>query len=184
MPSGGARNRSGPQPDPQSLTSARRGLVFTALPREGYDGEVPDFPIPEMRVFTAETSDGVTTQVYDADLTAAFRDRELELWATAWTYPQAAAWAQERWRWGAVAMWVRTTVVCESYKATAADKGSVHRFADQIGMTPAGLRENGWAISRDEVKARRETPAAGTKAAAPRSSSRDRLTVVDAAAGE
>jgi hypothetical protein len=44
-------------------------------------------------------------------------------------------------------MWVRTAVICEGLEATAADKGSLHRFADQIGMTPAGLKENGWKIA-------------------------------------
>ena len=53
-----------------------------------------------------------------------------------------------------IAMWVRTYVLCESSEATAADKGSLHRFADQIGLTPAGLRENGWAIAKDEVAAK------------------------------
>jgi hypothetical protein len=55
-------------------------------------------------------------------------------------------------------MWVRTAVVCEGSEATAADKGSIHRFADQIGMTPAGLKENGWKI------ADAPTPAADTDA--------------------
>jgi hypothetical protein len=51
-------------------------------------------------------------------------------------------------------MWVRTYVLCESSEASAADKGSLHRFADQIGLTPAGLKENGWAIAKDEVAAK------------------------------
>jgi hypothetical protein len=34
------------------------------------------------------------------------------------------------------------------------------RLADQIGLTPAGLKENGWRISTDEVAAKRaEEPA-------------------------
>lgn len=81
--------------------------------------------------------------------------RELELWEWAWSTPQAAAWARERWRWQAVAMWVRISALCESPDATAADKGSLHRFADQIGLTPAGLRENGWAIATDELESKR-----------------------------
>ena len=46
MPRGGARNRSGPQPDENSLKSAKIGYTLTALPSEGYDGETPDFPLP------------------------------------------------------------------------------------------------------------------------------------------
>lgn len=132
MTSGGARNRSGPAKDPNSGRSDRLGISFTALPAEGFAGEAPPFPL--------------------ADLT----DRESELWAWAWSTPQAAAWSVERWRWHSVAMWVRTAVICESEKATAADKNSLHRFADQIGLSPAGLAQNGWAISRDQVSAKRD----------------------------
>ena len=53
-----------------------------------------------------------------------------------------------------IAMWVRTFVLCESGEATAADRNSLHRFADQIGMTPAGLAESGWAVAKDEVAAK------------------------------
>ena len=76
-----------------------------------------------------------------------------------------------------VAMWVRTYVLCESSEATAADKGSLHRFADQIGLTPAGLKENGWAIAAADIEpaAERDEPRA---VAAPRSA-RDRFAVVN-----
>jgi hypothetical protein len=148
--SGGARNRSGPQKDPSSLRSA--GLTMTALPSEGYGGEAPDFPLPQAL------------------------DREVELWTQAWTTPQACAWALEPWRWLTVAMWVRTFAVCEGLEATAADKSSLHRFADQIGMTPAGLKENGWAVARDVVAAKRSE-------SAPQTSARDRMKVVQGGDG-
>ncbi|GEB17052.1 hypothetical protein GUY44_18945 [Pimelobacter simplex] len=151
MTKGGARNRSGPGKDPNSRTSERQGYTLTALPSEGYDGEVPDFPLMTFTVYRWEFEDKRRFQVLDAEATEAFRERELELWEQAWSYPQACAWSMEPWRWNTIAMWVRTTVVCESSEATAADKGSIHRFADQIGMTPAGLKENGWAIARNEV---------------------------------
>ena len=48
-----------------------------------------------------------------------------------------------------------------------------HRFADQIGLTPAGLRENGWAIAKDELDDRRPEVRP-----AVRVSSRSRLKVV------
>jgi hypothetical protein len=31
----------------------------------------------------------------------------------------------------------------------------VMRLADQVGLTPAGLRENGWKVATDEIGARR-----------------------------
>lgn len=132
MTQGGARNRSGPRPDPKSERSDRRGFTLTTLPAGGFKGEVPEWPLSEAT------------------------GRETAMWGWAWTTPQACAWSREPWRWPTVAMWVRTFVICEGSEATAADKGSLHRFADQIGMTPAGLRENGWAVAQDEVTPRRQ----------------------------
>lgn len=180
MASGGARNRSGPQPDPSSLRTEQRGLVYTALPREGYAGELPAFPLPPMVIRRWETEDKHRYQVPDLDATSAFRERELALWALAWSFPQACVWAVEPWRQPAVAMWVRTTVICESSDSTAADKGSVHRFADQVGLTPAGLKENGWAIAKDQVAERRaKTPAASRSS----TSARSRMKVVPGGTG-
>ena len=165
MASGGARNRSGPAVDLGSARSERRGLKFMALPAEGWSGDAPDFPLPRRAVFYVEGAGKDAVRMVDEAETARVAAREREIWREAWMFPQAAAWAQpsERWRWPTIAMWVRTYVLCESSEATAADKGSLHRFADQIGLTPAGLKENGWAIAVDEVAAkaaeRAESPA-------------------------
>lgn len=147
MTRGGPRNRSGPQVDPDSGRSDKRGIMLSALPPAGYDGAAPDFPLMEFTVHRWEYEDKRRFQVRDIEATEAFREREQSLWAQVWTYPQACAWVLEPWRWQTVAMWVRTAVVCESSEATAADKGAIHRFADQIGLTPAGLKENGWKIA-------------------------------------
>lgn len=153
MARGGARNRSGPQADPNSGRSERRGIKLTALPADGYDGDVPEWPLPARSVYYFDDK----VRCFDEAATEAVRDRERELWEWAWSTPQAWAWSQpsEAWRLHTIAMWVRTFVLCESSEATAADKGSLHRFADQIGMTPAGLKENGWAIATDEVGEKR-----------------------------
>jgi hypothetical protein len=178
MASGGARNRSGPQPDPNSLKSAKRGLSLTALPAEGYDGEIPPFPLPKIKVYDVYFEDKLRVKKFDARNTKARYDRELELWTQAWRTPQAAAWSKEPWRWQTVAIYVRTMAVCESGDATAADKNSLHRFTDQIGLTPAGLRENGWKIAADQVAEKR------AERAAPAPSTRGRLQAVrNAAAG-
>lgn len=174
MPRGGARNRSGPQPDPNSLRSAKRGYILTALPSEGYRGDVPEYPLPPAVVVHVVWEGKAQVREYDEAETDLRRERERELWSWAWSTPQACAWSQEPWRWQTVAMWVRTMAVCESADALAADKNSLHRFADQIGLTPAGLRENGWAIAKDEVAERRDEPAKPARA-----SSRTRLKVVE-----
>lgn len=152
MARGGARNRSGPKADPDSGRSDRRGFSLTALPAEGFDGPVPDFPLPDAS------------------------ERELEVWGEAWRTPQACAWSMpsEAWRARTVAMWVRLSVTCESPDVGAAHLGQLHRFADQIGMTTAGLTEMGWRVAVDEVTERKAT----TAPAAKPSSSRDRMKVV------
>ncbi|GAB2951991.1 hypothetical protein GCM10027280_45480 [Micromonospora polyrhachis] len=156
MARGGARNRSGPTPDPKSARSDRRSYKLTALPAEGYDGEVPDFPLPDLPVWHEYFVDKQKVRELDQEATEDRSDRERELWRWAWRTPQACAWSTQPWRWHAVAMWVRTSALCESSDATAADKNSLHRFADQIGLSPAGMKENGWAIAVDEVAAKRE----------------------------
>lgn len=127
MARGGARNRSGPQPDPSSGRSDRRGVVFGSLPAGGFAGEIPEFPLPECSA------------------------RELEVWELSWRTPQADAWSREVWRHRTVALWVRYSVRMEDLEASAALGNVVQRLADQIGMTPAGLKENGWSISAAEA---------------------------------
>lgn len=149
MARGGARNRSGPQPDENSLKSAKTGYQLTALPAEGYRGDVPDFPFP------IQTS------------------REAQVWEQAWQTPQACAWIMQPWRWRTVALWVRWSVRMEDPEAAAALGNVVVRLADQIGMTPAGLKENGWKIAADEVAAKRSQ-----RSATQAPSTRDRLKAV------
>ena len=132
MSRGGARNRSGPAASESSGRSDRRGYSLTALPAEGYQGDVPDFPLP---IASA---------------------REVEVWEQAWRTPQACAWAMpsEAWRQGTVALWVRLSVRAEDPECGAALLAQLHRFADQIGMTTAGLAEMGWRVAVDEVAAK------------------------------
>jgi len=114
-------------------------LKFNELPSEGYSGVVPVFPLPENDLFTGN-----------------FHERELAVWEEAWRAPQAAAWARESWRWPVIAEYCRLKMQVElDPKASAALVGQLHRFRDQIGLTPAGLRENGWSIVSDEVAEKR-----------------------------
>jgi hypothetical protein len=156
MARGGSRNRSGPKADEKSGRSDARGYSLTALPAQGFDGEAPEFPLPN-----------ATT-------------RELDVWAQAWSTPQACAWSMpsEAWRTRTVAMWVRLTVRCEDPEAGASLLGQLHRFADQIGMTTAGLAEMGWKVAVDAVAEKRNEPVPAEQSDDPR----DRLSVVDGGA--
>ena len=162
MSRGGARNRSGPQPDPTSARSDSRGLSFDQLPAEGRKGDPPtDWPLGDPRVYIEEVQNGKPVKVLDPEATAERKEAELALWAEVWTYPQAVAWEREPWRWNVIGLYVRTFLICAGPEAKAADKASLHRFGDQIGLTPAGLRENGWQIVRDELAVKRAEKDAG-----------------------
>lgn len=177
MAKGGARNRSGPSADPTSGRSDRRGFRLTALPSEGFGGEPPGFPLQPIVLFVEyfEGTGRDRTKVRERDdgSTASFREREDAIWAEAWRTPQACAWSLESWRWPIVAEYCRLKAAVEfDPTASAALVAQLHRYRDQIGLTPAGLKENGWAIAQDETAAKRDE-----KPAKP-ASSRDRLKVV------
>lgn len=156
MASGGARNRSGPRPDPKSGRSDRRGYSVAALPSEGYSGEPPEFPLQPIVLFTEYFEDRVKVKQRDEGGTESFRGREAEVWAEAWRTPQACAWSMESWRWPVVAEYCRLKAAVEfDPTASAALVAQLHRYRDQIGLTPAGLRENGWAVAADEVASKR-----------------------------
>jgi hypothetical protein len=153
MTQGGARNRSGPAVDPNSATSERRGLKFKALPAGGYQGEIPEWPLRP----------SATDEVIGS--------HEVAIWRQAWRSPQAAAWAAESWRWPIIGEYCRLKAIVEfSPAVSAALVGQLHRYRDQIGLTPAGLKENGWQIAGDELAERRTE--------SKRASSRDRMKVV------
>lgn len=159
MASGGARNRSGPQPDPSSGRSDARGYTLTALPSEGYAGEVPHFPLQPIvlftEYFTGEGKSRIRVKERDDGGTDSFREREAEVWAEAWTTPQACAWSLESWRWPVIGEYCRLKSIVEfDPSASAALVGQLHRYRDQIGLTPAGLKDNGWAIAKNEVAAK------------------------------
>lgn len=181
MPKGGARNRSGPQKDETSLRSAEAGYSLTALPAEGYSGPVPDYPLPKRMIWHEwfEGSGKIREKHREVDdgATESVHEQELELWRWLWTTPQACAWSMpsEAWRLFTIAMYVRTFVVCMGDEATAADKNSLHRFADQIGMTTAGLAEMGWKVAVDQTAEKREQKQSTTP---KRTSARDRMKVV------
>ncbi|MFT4127348.1 MAG: hypothetical protein QM662_14110 [Gordonia sp. (in: high G+C Gram-positive bacteria)] len=126
---GGARNRSGPQANPASARSDARDVRAKRLPVGGYAGDFPPL----------------------SDLLPEASERERVVWAQAWRTPQAAQWILEEWRWRTVAMWVRWSVKSEELEAKAVTITAAQRLADQIGLTPAGLKENGWLIVADNA---------------------------------
>ncbi|MGB6182526.1 MAG: hypothetical protein WBF79_14890 [Rhodococcus sp. (in: high G+C Gram-positive bacteria)] len=120
---GGARSNSGPRLDPNSARSEARGIKFVRLPPEGWKGRAPRFPL------------------------AGQTEREKVVWRDLWKLPQAKMWhAEKLWRLRFVGLYTRWSVRAEAGDCTAAIVGQVTRLADQLGLTPAGMRENGWKV--------------------------------------
>lgn len=163
MARGGARNRSGPTADPNSARSDARGLSFAALPTEGFAGRAPAFPIQALTEVNEETGRKRVTEI---------SKREKVLWREYWKLPQAAAWAEESWRWQGLALMCRLEAQAELFPAKSATLvGQLHRFRDQMGLTPAGLKENGWQIGGPVASESREP----VRAARPSGGSRSRV---------
>lgn len=168
MASGGSRNRSGPRADPTSGRSDARGFVLTALPSEGYKQKAPAFPLPRIIRWNVFYVDKVKHREVDQGETDGFRERELEVWVEAWKTPQACAWSMESWRWPILAEYCRLKTVIEAEPdSNAALVGQLHRFRDQLGLTPAGMKENGWAIAKDQVAQQRTAKKTAVKKVAP-----------------
>ena len=144
MPSGGARNRAGHAPDPLSGRSEKRQYTLTALPREGFSGKSPAFPLPIKRFYVELEGE----QVEDKAATKSFRDRESAIWREYWKMPQACAWDSNRWLWETLGELCRLKTVVEfNPDKNAALVAQLHRYRDQVGLTPAGMRDNGWKIA-------------------------------------
>lgn len=195
MGSGGSRVRSGPDKDPNSARSdrARRTakkaaagsatppaktaakkatptksapasttVEVTSLPMAGYTGRAPAFPLP--KIGRGLDADGNPNRAA-AD---SFRKREMEIWREVWKTPQAAAWSIDPWRWPTVAEFCRIKAAVElDPDSNAALLSRLREYRNEIGLSPDGMKANGWAISRDQVTPRAEKKAAAKTTAKP-----------------
>lgn len=156
MPSGGARARSGPAPDPSALRRDRDAGDWTILPAEGRQGATPEWPLTEQSI------------------------READLWERLWRMPQALMWercGQEL----EVALYVRRFSEAELMDSRVNLSTLVRQMADSLGLTTPGMRANRWKVTAEEPAERRE--AAGRKPAGRRTA-RDRFKVVSGDGGD
>jgi hypothetical protein len=147
LPSGGARPRSGPAPDPNALSRDRKSDVgFTVLPASGRVGDPPEWPLIEPS------------------------PREAHLWSAFWRKPQAILWELNGQAFE-VAMHVRCFAEAEVPNASTAVRTLVRQQADALLLTIPAMHSARVKMSADEVRVKRD--AAPT--AVPASSSRSRL---------
>jgi hypothetical protein len=171
MPSGGARARSGPDRDPNSARSEKRdGVTVLLLPSEGYRGRPPAFPMPKIN--RGLTGDGKANRA----ATDAFRRREMDIWREIWKTPQAAAWILQSWRWPTVGEYCRIKAAVElDPDSNAALLSRLREYRNETGLSPDGLKMNGWAIAENQVAGQAAKKTAAKKAAAKKAAPVRRL---------
>lgn len=156
MPSGGARSRSGPAPDPNALRRNRKDDAggWITLPAEGRTAPAPEWPLIGQS------------------------DREVELWERYWRKPVAIIWERDQ-QTEHVALFVRMFAEAEQEKARAEDRKTVKAMLADLYLTSDSMLRARLRIASDEVAEKRTE-----SQPAPRRSARDRLKVVnDASAG-
>lgn len=156
---GGARSRSGPSPDPNSARSEARGIAagLVRLPASGYKYRPKKFPLPAYDVmYPCKDDDGNFRMEVDVEASEDWRKREEQLWRQLWKLPQAVAWHMPQYAYMemTVAMYCRQYRLCETAAAKASDRATLQRYADTLGLTPQGLKLNGWVIVDDKVEKR------------------------------
>lgn len=154
MPSGGARARSGPAPDPNALRRNRPqdAAQWVVLPAEGYDGPMPPWPLSTPT------------------------EREHELWERLWTKPQALMWARDQLDYE-VAAYVRCLARAETPKGSALMWSEQRQRAESLGLSVSGMARNRWKVSEAAAEG---TPSPAVAAPqATRTSARDRMVVTD-----
>lgn len=119
----GLSRRSGPPPDPDSLTQTDGD--WTVLPAEGRKGPVPEWPL------SSPTG------------------RELELWAGEWCRPQAVMWEQAGQELE-VALFVRSLVKAEAHEASTNARTLVRQQMEALGISVPGMQRNRWKIGQIE----------------------------------
>ncbi|RPE27293.1 hypothetical protein [Kitasatospora cineracea] len=155
MPSGGARARSGPPPDPNALRRDRDAGDWTILPADGRPGPTPEWPLPDPTV------------------------REEELWEGLWAKPQAIVWERNGQELEA-ALYVRRFTEAERGDSPVTLTTAVRQMADSLGLTVPGMRANRWRIAPAEAPSAPAAtgPARAAVADTGRRSARSRFQVV------
>jgi hypothetical protein len=174
MTSGGARARSGPAPDPNALRRDRADdKGWTTLPVEGFNGVVPEFPLPKAIQFDTYFEQGKKVTEPDFEETEDVWDAEQDLWAELWLKPQAFMWSKLGMKFQ-VAAYVRAFLESVEADAAAGLKTAVLRMEAELGVSLIGMNALRWKFSEDQLEAKRSAPVTA-------SSARERLKALNGA---
>ena len=122
MASGGARARSGPAKDPNSVNGAKGDWV--ALPAIGRSGRIPRWPLP-------------------AELSAWGKSE----WRRLWRLPQAIEWERLKMH-TQVAVYAQVLDEITAGDTRPQKLANLQRMETSLGISVAGMHANGWRIAR------------------------------------
>ena len=115
-----------PQKSARRANAARPDWVY--LPRDGFAGVVPAWPIGEPTV------------------------EQAVLWLDLWRTPQAHAWVDLGWI-RPVARYACLVLICEGPDMTAALLAELRQMEDRLGLSPMALRRLQWEIESAPLEA-------------------------------
>lgn len=121
MASGGARARSGPAKDPNSVNGAKAEWV--ALPAAGRRGRTPAWPLP------SELSEWGEAE-----------------WRRLWKLPQAIEWARLKMH-TQIAVYVKVLDEVAAGDTRPQKLANMQRMETSLGLSVAGMHANGWKIA-------------------------------------
>jgi hypothetical protein len=164
MTSGGARARSGPVPQPDSLRRERDGKDWTKLPKE-CTRLAPNWPL----------------EIAEPSLS------ELSMWTRLWKMPQAHIWHADHTA-DLVALYVRSFIKASQPDASASNATVVKQMGDHLMLSTPALFAGRYVITdspEDQIMTGQATAGANTPAnttgrrrgSAGRGGARDRMPV-------
>jgi len=163
MARGGARARSGPQPDLDAFAREFDKGEWALLPAT-WEYPAPDWPLNKYFLVTFGRGEDATSDNY--------HDRELEHWNKLWTQGQAPMWLINKQE-TAVALYCRTLTLVEATMGSASAPllSELRRAQEDLGLSTAGLARNKWRFAQqDEISvaaAEKAEPAKKSRAKKP-----------------
>lgn len=144
MARGGARARSGPEPDLDAFAREFDKAEWALLPAK-WEYPAPAWPLAGTFFVTRGKGEDATSDDYHS--------RELEHWEKLWTQGQAPMWLINKQE-TAVALYCRTLTLVEATLGTASAPllSELRRAQEDLGLSTAGLSRNKWRFAQqDEI---------------------------------
>lgn len=140
MARGGARARSGPEPDLDAFAREFDKGEWALLPAT-WEYPAPEWPLSGSFWVTRGKGEDATSDNY--------HDRELEHWTKLWAQGQAPMWLINKQE-TAVALYCRTLTLVECTLGTASAPllSELRRAQEDLGLSTAGLARNKWRFAQ------------------------------------